>query len=460
MSEPAKPRRWRWRAFVGVLAIMVVAVGWLWWRATSLNRAIEAAYAATDRLDPGWRLDDLLASRKKIPDAENSALLIEKFGRLAPGVFVYRATDYEERRADWKLPARCPPLLHHLLRDELGKLPLQALPAVRTLKDFPNGSFAVRFGPDFISTVLVGIDESVAVADWLEHDALLHCADGQIAAAFASAQALLNVARSHNDDPFLICSLQCNAFRQRVARVLEASLSQGEADDVLLRVAQESLMREFGDSHLLLALRFDRAGYHKLIRHYDDNGLSLEALTRRPGGNAWLQRAEDFVKPRPKQSIPDWLDYSNAIVEIANLPSHEQAKPLEKLQHSIRDRSQATRLLAPAMTKVAAHDRATQTLLRSAVAALACERYRLQHKVWPERLGQLIHAKLLDAIPLDPNDGEPLRLQRTDFGLAIYGVGDDRVDDGGALDPANGTTPGTDIGFRLWDVPRRKGGVP
>ena len=87
----------------------------------------------------------------------------------------------------------------------------QALPAVRTLKDFSNGSFPVRLSDDFISTVLVAMDEWNAVKDWLEHDALLRCADGQVTAAFESAHALLNVSRARNDDPFLVSALRCNA---------------------------------------------------------------------------------------------------------------------------------------------------------------------------------------------------------------------------------------------------------
>jgi hypothetical protein len=41
-------------------------------------------------------------------------------------------------------------------------------------------------------------------------------------------------------------------------------------------------------------------------------------------------------------------------------------------------------------------------------------------------------------------------------GIVIYSVGDDGADDGGTL--ADGSEPqdGTDIGFRLWDVPRRR----
>ena len=43
------------------------------------------ALAETDRLDPGWRLEELEARRVKIPDKENSALHILAVKKLMPG---------------------------------------------------------------------------------------------------------------------------------------------------------------------------------------------------------------------------------------------------------------------------------------------------------------------------------------------------------------------------------------
>ena len=49
-------------------------------------------------------------------------------------------------------------------------------------------------------------------------------------------------------------------------------------------------------------------------------------------------------------------------------------------------------------------------------------------------------------------------LLRTKEGVTIYSVGLDRVDNQGAINHAAlYTTPGIDVGFRLWDVPNRRG---
>ncbi len=59
-------------------------------------------------------------------------------------------------------------------------------------------------------------------------------------------------------------------------------------------------------------------------------------------------------------------------------------------------------------------------------------------------------------MPLDPFDGQPLRYKVVADGVLIYSVGLDGVDDGGAINRENWTTPGTDLGFRLWNTASRR----
>ena len=54
-------------------------------------------------------------------------------------------------------------------------------------------------------------------------------------------------------------------------------------------------------------------------------------------------------------------------------------------------------------------------------------------------------------MPLDPFDGESLRLKRLPAGPVIYSVGPDRTDNGGAIDRRADAPAGTDAGFRLWN---------
>src|SRR4051812_12616003 len=86
---PTRPRRRRWLAVVACAGVLLAALpgGW-WYLEWSAERDYQEALAETDRLDPGWRFEDMQAARKPIPDAENAALQVEKvYAALGGGTF-------------------------------------------------------------------------------------------------------------------------------------------------------------------------------------------------------------------------------------------------------------------------------------------------------------------------------------------------------------------------------------
>jgi hypothetical protein len=93
--------------------------------------------------------------------------------------------------------------------------------------------------------------------------------------------------------------------------------------------------------------------------------------------------------------------------------------------------------------------------LRTAIAAVAAERFRLANKRWPKDLAELTPA-YLNAVPLDPYDGKLLKLRATEDGLLIYALGKDRKDSGGKMDRKRLNEPGANIVFQLWNVGERR----
>jgi hypothetical protein len=112
--------------------------------------------------------------------------------------------------------------------------------------------------------------------------------------------------------------------------------------------------------------------------------------------------------------------------------------------------------MLPALVKVHNAEVRSQAHLRSAAVGLACERYRLRHKNWPASLDVLVQEKLIDAIPLDPIDGQPIRYRKTKEGIVVYSIGLDQKDNEGKIDRERPLDPGKDIGFRLWNVDQRR----
>ena len=86
--------------------------------------------------------------------------------------------------------------------------------------------------------------------------------------------------------------------------------------------------------------------------------------------------------------------------------------------------------------KCAAQNRALQ-------AALAAERYRLEHGKWPTKLEDVSPA-FLQKVPVDPFDEKPIRYTIWSDGIKVWCVGENQSDDGG------------DVGWRDYSTPKTK----
>ena len=70
------------------------------------------------------------------------------------------------------------------------------------------------------------------------------------------------------------------------------------------------------------------------------------------------------------------------------------------------------------------------TQQRAARTALAVERYRRTRGPLPQKLDDLV-PEFMDAIPIDPFDGKPMRYNKLEMGYVVYCIGPDGDDDGG-----------------------------
>jgi hypothetical protein len=156
------------------------------------------------------------------------------------------------------------------------------------------------------------------------------------------------------------------------------------------------------------------------------------------------------------------LRYLTDSVEAAKEPGPEQQARLKEIDAAYLDldrrrdrRAVLAVLLLPASSKVMSSVPRKLSWLRSAIAAVAAERYRRTRGTWPESLETLV-PDYLDRVPADPYDGQPLRYRRLADGVVIYAVGPDGADNGGHLDRKEPLAEGNDLGIRLWDVKSRR----
>src|SRR5262249_8435772 len=214
MSNPpsmAWRRPWRRRLILCTSSLVVLAgllAVYLYNRVQSerqqeAERELHEAIAEIDAIDPEWRLEQIEAKRRKVPDHENSArVIVAAHGALPKS---WRSEELEHV-LDNPPPALLPSQHEQKLRADLRPL-TKALEQAHKLVDYPPGRHRVAYSPDFISTQVQDQESTREIGRLLELDVLLLLQDGKLGEAWSSCRALLNASRSMGDEPFLISQL-------------------------------------------------------------------------------------------------------------------------------------------------------------------------------------------------------------------------------------------------------------
>jgi hypothetical protein len=468
--------RRRWPYLVIILSLPVVAlIGVLFYYDYVADRELQAAIDEADQLDPHWQLPDVEKDRAVIPpDKDSGARAIAAKQLLVSGWPAWDSPSAGSAppEADEKRQALADSFqqLEHqrqlnpeqvaALRKEM-KRASPALAEARKLIELTEGRYPITYSPDFVSTLIPHTQDARQVASLLAFDALLRAQDLDLDGALGSCRGVVNCGRSVGDEPLLVSQLVRMACRAVAVDRAQRVLAQGEPSEDALRQLQELLEKEEAVPLMLIGMRGERAGSDQLMALMQSGKLksgNMGFLTGGPPGSAPAMGLSAVLQFPPFLKIQRaaMLRYTTKAVEIAKLPPEQQRERFKELDATAKDQPLLVKLLAPALGTVAEANLRTHAQLRSAIVATAAERYRRAKGQWPEQLEALKEAGYLTAIPTDPYDAQPLRLRRLQDGLVIYSVGPDGQDNGGKLDPHNPVAPGTDLGFRLWDVAQRR----
>jgi hypothetical protein len=449
---------------LGVLLLFALPVGFIAFMQHLATLRIHDAEVEADQLDPGWRLEDLDAARKQVPDAENSALVVIETSRLLPPKWI-----------NWTLPPPQGIELYETLqrqapnfaltaqqRDQLRAKLQEAQSALepgRKLSSMPWGRYPIKWSKDALGTLLQEQQNARTVAELLRYDVLLRSQAIDLKDALSSVQALANVGRSLGDEPLSISCLIRMACDRLTVKALEGVLAQGEVDSRQLAEFQRRLEDESRQPLQVIAARGDRAILHRFLEVTEAHGIDRADYQLKT--SALGPYFDDFIDGATAvQAHPEHLRYATACVEIAKLPPWEQrgqfptiAKPQAALPALLVALNRGGE---PDKMMVAFHSWLAQ--LRCAAIALQVEQFRLAEGRWPNKLNELV-PKYMPRVPRDPFEGKSLQIRRLQSpsmsGVVVYSVGPDGIYDGGSLERTNQQTTAADIGFRLWDVKDR-----
>lgn len=313
----------------------------------------------------------------------------------------------------------------------------------------------------------------------LQLRAIAKLQDGQTASALQDIKLMLRLADSVRSEPFLISHLvQTTIIDMSLQPVWEGLAEQHWSDAELTELMNELQKLDFV-SDWQFSIRAERAAelsdIDYLKKHRDETAAwllfavcpeSVEMLDRLD--NCFPNMPESFnllvdttIRLLPMDCInrsiyhlppAGWYDqnktrianvFQEQLLSIADVNRHlisqQRAKNFSdwlEINRSSKNVSPNNILiyrLLPAMSATTTRFTQAQNSVDMALLACALERYRLAHGEYPETLAALVPS-LLEKIPTDVVNGEPLHYQRTDNGrFKLYSIGWNGVDDGGVI---------------------------
>ncbi len=277
--------------------------------------------------------------------------------------------------------------------------------------DFPITGFTTFMNPYF--------QEIKQCAQLLSIQILNDAITGKAEAACQGAIDQLRLGESVNRDPVLISFLVRIAIDAMAASSVQTILSQLSPTDQELSDLQIQLRQ------VRSSLRMDRVFIGERCFLFDETG-TRQSLGWGTGPFRWLGLIET--------NRMRCLDYFDQLEAISKLEPEKRCPEYRRIDDDISNLPfwfAMTQILIPAVEQIGMMEVRVIGQMDCARAALGVERFRMAEKRLPETLEELV-PKFIEAVPIDPFDGKPLRYKRLEKGYMIYTIGEDGEDNGGA----------------------------
>lgn len=430
-----------------LLAALVLVIGVIAaWRASVVSANNDRLRAITARGEP-TTLAELDKFYKAVPDSNNAALLwldgfaaiTNDLGDLAARLTIKRGVPLSEEQVRETAEA---------LADNAEALALFHKAAKRTQSRFP-----VVMANQFWFTNIQHLAPMKAAAQVLRAQAAVALAQTNTALAVEAINGIFAAGASIAAEPLLISQLVAYATDTIGIQTLQFAMNGAAFSPAELKSMQEAVAKADDMESAARGMIGERALF---ISGLSDPGQLLAASRLTPPSGIEEIASEVFLQPIAKFSgfwqrdLRYGIDALTTYLEWAQLPDPGRVQAetnWNAMMVEAKNRYYVmTGMLLPALGKFISKDANHRAQARTAVVALAVERFRFANNgKLPDQLSALIPT-YLEKIPIDPYDGQPLRYKRTDKGYIVYSIGPDGVDDGGIEAPP-GPKPRA-----LWDV--------
>lgn len=467
MNKPTEiqPRRhwYQLRWWQCLLLIVLACVGWFYVKEQEGKAAWQATLAAWDA-EGRWRWHQVVEDRPAVADEENLALIIGELAKRVEGARLYLDSDDKDLASLRSSP-------HGLLREHaalvLQRREKDAAAFNATLPKLYQSSKRSRMfidsSKDPISTPMHLIDDSRAVQNRLNDLFLLDVNRGNIAAALQKLQAMNQLSHANSHEPGLVFSLMVRTFLKQQTDGIQRLLAQSEINAAQLQQLH-NLLAPFDSNRVWKHALFTEAGgTNAMIEMIKAKKISANRLGGGQTPDHWWEYPkfwwDDFYYTQQIRSYQQAAEAMKVLLDVyksSDEPLLKQYAKLQQLTDVIRaERKQMKvslkQFFMPSFEKFCSMEMQKIASVRCALAAIAAEKFRLQHQRWPTSISELG----LSAAMTDPFDEKPLRMKTVNDGLIIYSIGPDKKDDEGLV-LSNIDVSTADIGFKLWNVPQRR----
>ncbi len=424
---------------VGLPLIILDLVG-----RAALQREIDVVRAAGDPLT----FEELEAARPVLADDENSALILEALNDRLKALGDALGKDaLLPLLGNGKLPAPGDPYPQEMLtaiRTAVNES-TNLLEELAPISELSQGRLPVVYTTWFSTPLLRSTRMAVKI---VALDAIDQSSRGELEIALDRTALILSIAGSSADEPSLISVLVTIASEALAVQSIERVLTAGAVKEQSLALLGQRIQNALDTRSIAHAFRAERVSGVAMIRHVAAGG-NMAVF----GGTGPSVFAEVFKYVRGWRYLEEAkaMSLMTPLCEpgLACQELIARANQYQRNVQALSSRHYLLKIVLPALSAVTFQYAMRTAMLRSALVALAVERYRLRHGDWPAELALLV-PEFLDELPVDPFDGQPLRYLRNDRGVTIYSFGQDVEDDQGDVCVETGSKGRPqDVGFRL-----------
>ena len=426
----ARSNKWFW-----TLLVLVVLLG------------AYGSYRIVLRIRVNARLDEIRAAGEPVTWAE-----LDAWYALPPGV--ENAADVMgrafEKYAQWDdekteaLPvvgkAELPPLTESLDDDTKTLIVeyladnAEALKLLHAVAQIEYSRYPVDF-TQYFEAPMPHLGQLRNGARLLMLEAIIHADANESDAAVKSVADILGVVRTMRHEPMLISQLVAIACRSLATHAGEQVMNRTALSDAQLQRLQRMFFDAPDPCGMAVAFIGERCLGAEMCRRSlsEMKDFFMQCSGSALSGIMGISLARYRLSGMEDLDVAVYLDGITGCVNACHLPPGQRSAVVKRIVAEIMPSSKTHLLFyfMPAINRAVTLDLMHIAELSTARTAIAVQRYGQANGHYPVTLDELI-PDYLDAVPVDPFDGQALRYKTIDAGFVVYSVGEDGQDQGGA----------------------------